>query len=113
VADDAVLFLVTTVSTDAEARAVAERLVDGRLAACVNAIPGVRSLFRWQGKVDSANEVLLLVKTLESRLDDVKRALAEVHPYELPEIVAIRAADVEERFARWIAESCGEPQTEG
>ena len=107
--EPAVLFVFTTVSTEGEARAIAERLVNGRLAACVNALPGVRSLFRWKGKVEEAGEILLLVKTLESRYEDVKRAIAEIHPYELPEIVAFRAADVEERFLRWIVESCGEP----
>jgi periplasmic divalent cation tolerance protein len=103
---DAVFLVVTTVSNDAQARSLAERLVGDRLAACVNAVPGIRSVYRWQGKVEEGGEVLLLVKTLGSRLPDLKRAVAELHPYELPEIVAVRAADVEERFARWVAESC-------
>ena len=103
--DDPVLLVLTTVSTDAEARALAESLVNARLAACVNAVPGVRSLYRWQGKVEEAGEVLLVIKTLASRFDDVKRALGKAHPYELPELVALRAADVEERYRAWIAES--------
>jgi periplasmic divalent cation tolerance protein len=103
---DQLVFVVTTVSSDAEARAVADHLVGGRFAACVNALPGVRSVYSWKGKVEEAGEILLLVKTLESRLDDVKRALREIHPYELPEVVALRAADVDEAFARWVAESC-------
>ena len=109
---DAVLFVVTTVSTDTEARALAERLVGDRLAACVNALPNVRSVFRWQGEVDDAEEILLLVKTLASRWEDVKAAILAAHPYELPEIVALRAADVEEAFARWIAESCARERPE-
>ena len=103
-----VLFVLTTVSTDAEARAIAERLVNERLAACVNAIPGLRSLYRWKGAVEESREILLLVKTLESRYEDVARAIREIHPYELPEIVALGADRVEETFARWIADSCGD-----
>ena len=101
-----VVFVLTTVSSRAEADALAERLVNGRLAACVNQIPGVHSLFRWQGKVDRADEVLLLVKTLETRLEEIKRTLAEIHPYDLPEVVTLRPIDVEEAFARWVGESC-------
>ena len=104
---DRVVFVVTTVSSDAEARSVAGHLVGGRFAACVNALPGVRSVYRWKGQVEEAGEILLLIKTLESRLEDVKKALKEIHPYELPEVVALRAVDVDEAFARWIAESCG------
>ena len=101
-----VLFVLTTVSTDAEARAIAERLVNGRLAACVNAVHGVRSVYRWQGKVEEAVEILLLVKTVSPRLAEVKDAIREMHPYELPELVVLAPADVDERFARWISESC-------
>lgn len=101
-----VLFLLTTVSTDAEARAIADRLVNGRLAACVNALHGVTSVYRWEGKVAEAGEILLLVKTVRGRLEEVKAAIRQIHPYELPELVAFEAADVEEEFGRWIAECC-------
>jgi periplasmic divalent cation tolerance protein len=100
-----VLFVLTTVSTEAEARAIAERLVNERLAACVNALPGVKSIYRWEGKVQEASEILLLVKTAKARLSAVKAAIKELHPYELPELVALEPADVDETFAQWIAES--------
>ena len=103
---DGLVFVLTTVSTDAEARAIAERLVNERLAACVNALHGVKSVYRWEGKVQEAGEILLLVKTARARLDEVKAAIKELHPYELPELVALEPADVDETFAQWIAESC-------
>jgi periplasmic divalent cation tolerance protein len=101
-----VFFVVTTVASAAEADALAERLVGSRLAACVNQLPGVRSVFRWKGTVDRGDEVILLIKTLGSRLEELERVLKEHHPYELPEIVALKAAHVEAEFARWIVESC-------
>jgi periplasmic divalent cation tolerance protein len=100
-----ILVVVTTVGTQEQALDIANHLVENRLAACVNIIPGVRSIFRWKGKVDDETEFLLMAKTVEERLDAVKDAITELHAYDLPEILAYPATFAEPAFARWIVES--------
>ena len=76
-----------------------------RLAACVNILPGVRSFFRWKGRVQQDNEFVLLIKTLASKFDAVSAAIKELNTYELPEIVALSAAKVDAAFGAWVSES--------
>ena len=90
----ALLCLSTCPDADTAQR-IADALVDERLAACVNLLPGVRSTYRWQGQVERAEEVLLLVKTTRERLPDL-------HPYELPELLAVEAAGLP-AYLDWIA----------
>lgn len=89
---------------DAEtADRIATALVDERLAACVNVLPGLRSVYRWQGKAESAEEILLLIKTAQDRLKRVSARIAELHPYELPEVIAVEAAGGSAAYLDWIA----------
>lgn len=89
---------------DAEtADRIAAALVDERLAACVNVLPGLRSVYRWHGKVESAAETLLLIKTAQDRLKRVSARIAELHPYELPEVIAVEAAGGSAAYLDWIA----------
>lgn len=75
---------------DAETGArIARALVEERLAACVNLVPGVRSIYRWQGRVEDAGEVLLLIKTRAERVDALASRLRALHPYEVPELLAL------------------------
>jgi periplasmic divalent cation tolerance protein len=88
---------------DAEsAGRIAEALVGERLAACVQALPGVASTFRWQGEVQVADEVLLLIKTSRARLEALKARLPDLHPYDLPELIVLDAVDGLERYLHWV-----------
>ncbi|MBM4243070.1 MAG: divalent-cation tolerance protein CutA [Deltaproteobacteria bacterium] len=99
---DRVLVVLTTVGSEDAAVSLARALVERRLVACVNVVPAVRSIYRWQGAVQDDRELLLLAKTTAARLDDVTAALAELHPYEVPEIVALEAAAVSATYAAWL-----------
>lgn len=101
---DAPHLVFTTVATEELAAELARELVEQGLAACVNILPGVRSIYRWKGEICDDPELLLVIKT--SRVADLEKALAELHPYELPEVVAVRPDRVEEKYAAWILESC-------
>lgn len=100
-----VLAVITSVSTEQQALDIAHALVQRRLAACVNILPGVRSFFRWKGRVQQDNEFLLLIKTLASNFESVRAAIRELNTYELPEIVGLSASRVDAAFAAWVAES--------
>lgn len=102
------ILIVTTFGSEAEADLIGRELVRQRLAACANVVPGIRSIYRWQGEVRSESEALLLVKTLDSRFAEAARTIQELHTYELPEIVAVPIALGEPRFLAWIA-SCVDP----
>lgn len=99
----ALLVFCTCPDADSAAR-IAEALVGERLAACVNTLPGLRSVYRWQGAVERAEEVLLLIKTTAARLDALKDRVVDLHPYELPEVVAVEVAGGLAAYLAWIAE---------
>ncbi len=83
---------------------LARLLVEERLAACVQALPGMRSTYRWQGAIEQADECLLLIKTSAARYAALERTLAAHHPYELPEILAVDAAAGLPAYLRWLAD---------
>lgn len=88
---------------DAESAAtIAQVLVDERLAACVNQLPGLRSTYRWQGRVEHADEVLLLIKTTVDRLDALGARLRALHPYELPELIAVESRGGLPEYLDWV-----------
>jgi periplasmic divalent cation tolerance protein len=87
--------------TETAAR-IARQLIEERLAACVQAIPGVASTYRWQGEVQCATEVLLLIKTSRARFDALKTRLTDLHPYDLPELVAVDAVDGLDAYLGWV-----------
>ena len=82
---------------------IARSLVEGGAAACVNIVPGVRSIYRWQGKLCDEGELLLIIKTTEERFEDVRTKIRSLHSYELPEIVAIPIAAGDEEYLRWLS----------
>ena len=90
------------VKTDSAER-IATALVAERLAACVNLLPGLRSVYRWQGKVEAAAEVLLLVKTSAEAYPALQERLRQLHPYELPELLAVEAASGLPEYLQWLA----------
>ncbi|HTV13092.1 MAG TPA: divalent-cation tolerance protein CutA [Acidobacteriaceae bacterium] len=98
------LVLSTAGSRD-EAERIAHALVDAQLAACVNIVPGLHSIYRWQGKVESADEVLLLIKTTADNLDRVESALRAAHSYDVPEFLVLTPESASEPYLRWLLES--------
>lgn len=103
--------LVITNLPDAEsARALAVQLVEQRVAACVNIMSPCHSIFRWEGKVDEAEEVPLLIKTTTARYAELEAAIRAGHPYELPEIVAVPLSRGLPAYLAWVAtETIPEP----
>ena len=98
--------LVITSLPDAEsARALATRLVEQRVAACVNILAPCHSIYRWEGKVEEAEEVPLLIKTRAARYAALEEAIRAYHPYELPEIVAVRIDRGLPDYLAWVAAS--------
>ena len=98
------LLAISTAPDEACARDLARALVERRLAGCVNWTP-VRSAYRWEGAVQEEGEVLLLIKTDRARLDELRRELAERHPYELPELIAVPIGEGSEEYLRWLREA--------
>jgi len=98
--------VLVTCSTAAEARRIAHAIVHARLAACVNIIPGaVQSIYRWKGKVESARERLLLIKTSRKRLVKLRATVERVHSYDVPEFVALPIAAGSRAYLAWLEES--------
>lgn len=85
-----------------EARQIGTVLVERQLAACVNLLPAVESIYWWQGKVEKADEVLAVFKTTAAAFTAFEEALTELHPYEVPEIIAIQPAAVAENYTAWV-----------
>jgi periplasmic divalent cation tolerance protein len=88
-----------------QARQIGTLAIENQAIACVNLIPGVESIFRWQGKVESAAEVLAIFKTTAAAYPEFVSWLGGIHPYDTPEIIALDPADVEPRYLNWLNES--------
>ncbi len=86
----------------AVARALARALVEHKSAACVNLVPGVQSIYRWQGQIEESSEVLLVAKTTAGRIADLVRQLRELHPYDVPECVVLEPREVEAKYKAWL-----------
>ena len=97
--------VLSTAGSEDEARKIARHLVGQQLAACVNIVPYVESIYRWQGKVESSREWLLIIKTSAERFPAVRDALRELHSYDLPECVAINIEDGSPEYLDWLANS--------
>ena len=96
------LVVLTTVARVEDAEYIAREMVERRLAACVNVVPGVSSTYRWQGAVQTDREWLLVVKTRRDRFEAVRAAIRELHSYEVPEIVMLDIADGDATYLAWI-----------
>jgi len=97
--------VLTTASSEDEAKKLAHSLVERRLAACVNIVPQITSVYRWQDKVENASEWLLLIKTTHSAFPQVRDAIHELHSYEVPECVLLEIAEGSPQYLAWIAEN--------
>jgi periplasmic divalent cation tolerance protein len=97
--------VLTASGSQEEARRIAHALVERHLAACVNIVSGTESVYRWRGKVEAAQEWLLIIKTTATAFGLVRDAIAELHSYELPECVLLSIEDGSPSYLQWIAES--------
>ena len=96
-----IIILITTGSEE-EAHRIADQLLNQRKAACVNIVPKVDSLFWWQGKLDSAQESLIVIKTKASKLKEITELVKRVHSYEVPEIIALPIVGGNEDYLKWL-----------
>jgi periplasmic divalent cation tolerance protein len=99
------VLVLTTAGNEAEAQKIAHELVERRLAACVNIVPRIQSVYRWEGKVETAEEYLLVIKTTKFRSAEVQAAIRELHSYDLPECVVISMEGGSEEYLKWIEDS--------
>ena len=94
--------VLTTVGLAFDVAPLAHELVERRLAACINVLDGVRSFYRWEGKIEDDGEKLLLIKTVAERLGELKEALFARHPYDVPEFVVLPIQDIEGPYREWL-----------
>jgi periplasmic divalent cation tolerance protein len=97
--------VLSTAGSEQEARKIAGHLVENQLAACVNIVPRIESVYRWEGKVESNLEWLLVIKTTEEKFPAVRDAIRELHSYELPECIAISIEDGSTDYLEWIGQA--------
>ena len=98
------IVLYSTCGNEDEALRIARALVDERLAACVNVLPAVRSIYRWLDKVEEAGEVLLIIKSTQARMERLRNRIAELHSYDVPEIIALPIVAGSEKYLAWLRE---------
>jgi periplasmic divalent cation tolerance protein len=104
---DAKKIVLTTAGSHEEAKEIAHALVERRLAACVNIVGSVDSVYRWKDEIESAQEWMLIIKTTAGAFEGVRDAIRELHSYELPECVQISIEAGSELFLKWISENVG------
>ena len=100
------VLVLTTLGAEADAAALARTLVEERLAACVNVVPGLTSIYRWKGSVEQEREQQLLIKTTSGSVEALAARLREIHPYELPEFIVLDAS-ASAAYGAWVKESVG------
>lgn len=102
-----VLLILCTFPDIERARQIGTVLLERQLVACVNFLPAVESVYRWQGKVETATEVLAIFKTTESGFADLSAVLTELHPYEVPEIIGLSPDRISEPYRSWVVSNVG------
>jgi len=100
---DQALLVLTNVPDLECAQLVARTLIESRLAACVNLLPAVQSIYRWQGQIEEATEITLLIKTTSQQVDSLQKAIVKLHPYDVPEIIATPIVAGYAPYLQWIA----------
>jgi len=103
--------VLSTIAPEA-AESLASKLIDERVAACVNILPGVTSIYRWEGEVHRDSESLLIIKTSDKALPNLMQRVADLHPYDVPEIVALDTSSVHPAYAAWIIATTSESTTD-
>ncbi|MGJ8697612.1 MAG: divalent-cation tolerance protein CutA [Verrucomicrobiaceae bacterium] len=101
-----VFLVLSTFSTSEQARQIGTVLLEKQLVACLNLLPGVESIYRWKGKIEKEREVLAVFKTTERKLDELEKELLELHPYDTPEFLVVKADRVGRSYLSWIQSAC-------
>jgi periplasmic divalent cation tolerance protein len=96
------LVVLCTCSDEQEALRIANALIEARVAACVNLLPAIQSVYRWEGKIETAREVLLLIKTTRERFSELSLRIVQLHSYQTPEIVAVGIDEGLEKYLVWL-----------
>ena len=96
------IMVLSTCSSPEEGERIARALVEERVAACVNIVPGVRSIYRWQGKLEDSSECLLVIKSSRGRFEELRAALERIHSYEVPELLALPVVDGAPNYLAWL-----------
>jgi periplasmic divalent cation tolerance protein len=104
-AESTYVLVLTTLPPDADNRQFARTLVQERLAACVNILPGMRSVYRWQGAVEEAAEHQIIIKTTRDRLPQLWERVRALHPYDVPEFIVVSIVEGHDVYLRWISDS--------
>jgi periplasmic divalent cation tolerance protein len=104
---DRILLALSTFPDAEIARRISNQLVSERFAACANILPSVESIYRWKGKIESANETLVFFKVSDNRQSAFQDKLRSVHPYDVPEIIFLPVASGLPEYLRWVVENCG------
>jgi periplasmic divalent cation tolerance protein len=107
------LVVLSTVGTPEDAQRIARALVERGLAACVNVVPGVTSIYRWQGRIEAEAEQLLVVKTTAEGFEPLRAALVSLHPYEVPEVLALPVRGGHGPYLAWLDASVGAEEAGG
>lgn len=108
---DSVVIAVTTCADDETAQRIAQTLVSERLATCVNRIRDVRSTYVWDERMQDDSEIMLIIKTVESRLADLQSRLKAIHPYEVPELIVVPVIGGNEAYLKWVREGVATKET--
>lgn len=104
-ADPQVRIVLTTIGIEADAAGLARALVDERLAACVNILPPMTSVYRWKGTIEQEPEHQILIKTTADRVDALQTRLRQLHPYEVPEFLVLEVSSGAAAYLAWVRES--------
>ena len=99
-----ILMVFVTVASEEEGKRIGSNLVENKLAACVNLVPQIFSIFRWQGNIENEKEILLLIKTMENRVDALIAKVKEITSYDVPEILAIPVFTGNKDYIDWVVE---------
>lgn len=106
------IVVLSTCASEAEAEELARALVSAELAACVNVVPQIRSFYRWKGALETGAEFLLLIKTSRSLFDPLKIELEKLHPYEVPEVIALPIVAGSENYLNWLGQNLRDGEAE-
>ena len=101
------IVLLSTCETEADARRIATHLVEHRLAACVNIVNGATSVYRWKGKIETASEFILIIKSKRELVMKILEEFLTIHPYEAPELIALPIVDGSRTYLNWLEEALG------
>ena len=98
------ILVITTSGSDSEAKKLAQALIENKLAACVNIIPSITSIFRWEGKISAEPELMLIAKSHQKFFSKIKEKILSIHSYDIPEIISVPISEGSEEYLKWIEE---------